>query len=57
VGPQKTIGRKLLIKARGKAKRRLVRKGKVKVHFRVTHTPAGGASASKSKSVQLIRRR
>lgn len=57
VGPQKTSGTKLLIKARGKAKRRLARKGEVKVRFRVTYTPAGGTPASKSKSVQLIKLR
>jgi hypothetical protein len=52
---QRTSGAKLLIKARGKAKRRLAGRGRVKVRFRVTYTPAGGTPASRSKSVQLIR--
>ena len=57
VARAKTSKAKLLIKARGKAKRRLARKGKMKVRFRVTYTPVGGAPASKSKSVKLIKRR
>jgi hypothetical protein len=57
VVPVRTRRARLSIKARGKAKRRLSRKGRLKARFRVTYTPVGGEPASKSKTVKLIKRR
>ena len=48
---------KLLIKAMGKAKRKLNRKGKVLVKVRVTYIPTGGAPNTKTKKVKLIEKR
>ena len=47
---------KLTIKPKGKAKKRLNRRGKAKVKAKVTYTPDGGASATKSKKIKLVRR-
>lgn len=59
----KTVGRtvrpsqegrvNLVIKARGKAKRRLKRKGRLKTRLVVSYTPAGGSTLTKSKKVTL----
>lgn len=55
VAGKRTAGVKLLIKSKGKAKRRLGRTGKVKVRLRVTYTPSGGAPNTKAKTVKLIK--
>jgi hypothetical protein len=44
---------KLLIKAKGKAKKKLNKTGKVKVKPKITFTPTGGTANSKSLSVVL----
>lgn len=44
---------KLLVKAKGKAKKALGRKGKAKVKATVTFTPAGGTAASQVKKIVL----
>jgi hypothetical protein len=48
---------KLLIKAKGKARRKLGRTGKAKVKAKVTYTPTGGAPNTLTKTVKLIKRR
>jgi hypothetical protein len=48
---------KLLIKARGAAKRKLNRTGKMKVKVKVTFTPTGGSPGTQSKRVKLIKKR
>ena len=47
----------LLIKARGKKKKRLIATGKVKLNVAVTYTPAGGSAATQSQRVKLIKKR
>jgi hypothetical protein len=47
---------KLLIKAKGKAKKKLNATGKAKVTLAVTFTPTGGDPATQSKSIKLIKR-
>jgi hypothetical protein len=47
----------LLVKAKGKAKRRLTKTGKVRVKINVTYTPTGGATSTKTKQITLIKRR
>lgn len=46
---------KLAIRAKGKAKRRLINRGKLKVHVKVGFKPEGGKPRSKSKTVKLVR--
>jgi hypothetical protein len=46
----------LAVKAAGKAKKKLRRKGKMTVEPEVTFTPAGGAPNTESTSVRLVRR-
>jgi hypothetical protein len=47
---------KLPIRAKGKAKRRLNEKGKVRVTVRVTFTPVGGTPRTRSRGIALIKR-
>ncbi|MGE5408250.1 MAG: delta-60 repeat domain-containing protein [Syntrophothermus sp.] len=47
----------LLLKAKGSAKRRLLRVGKAKVRAKVTYTPEGGVARTKAKTVKLVKRR
>ena len=47
---------KLSVKARGKAKKRLNKRGKAKVKAKVTYTPDGGTSDTKSKKIKLVKR-
>ena len=47
---------KLTVKTKGNAKKRLSKRGKAKVRARVTYRPDGGASATKSTTVKLVRR-
>ena len=47
----------LLIKARGRVKTILNKKGKVKVKIRVTFTPAGGVAAGQARSITLRKKR
>jgi hypothetical protein len=47
---------RLAIRAKGKAKRRLINRGKLKVHVKVRFKPEGGKPRSKSKTVKLARR-
>jgi DNA-binding beta-propeller fold protein YncE len=47
---------KLLIKAKGKARKKLDSTGKTKLNLLVTFTPTGGDPASQSKSVKLLKR-
>ena len=44
------------MKARGKAKKRLNKKGKAKVKAKVTYNPDGGPSDTKSKKIKLVKR-
>jgi hypothetical protein len=44
---------KLLVKARGKAKKRLNRTGRAKVKFKVTYRPRGGKPSSQIKTAKL----
>ncbi len=45
----------LLIKAKGKKKRKLNSTGKVKVKPKITYTPAGGRPITSSVKVKLIK--
>jgi hypothetical protein len=45
------------IKANGIARKKLKRKGKVKITAKITYTPTGGDSATQSESVKLKRKR
>jgi hypothetical protein len=47
---------KLLIKAKGKKKRKLNSTGKVKVWPEITYTPTGGSASTQSMKVRLIKR-
>ena len=47
---------KLLVKAKGKAKRRLNDTGKAKVKVTITYTPTGGSPASEKKAIKLRKR-
>jgi hypothetical protein len=47
---------KLLIKAKGKKKRKLNKTGKVKVYPKVTYTPTGGDPSKQSKRLKLKKR-
>jgi hypothetical protein len=46
---------KLLVKPKGKAKRKLSRRGKAKVIAVVTFTPAGGPAVAQPRSVKLVK--
>ncbi len=46
---------KLLVKPKGKAKRKLSRRGKAKVKPAVTFTPAGGPSVTQPKKIKLVK--
>lgn len=48
---------KLLVKARGKAAKRLRKRGKAKVGPEVTFTPTGGVANTQGRRVKLIRKR
>ena len=47
---------KLEIQPKGKAKKRLNKRGKAKVKAKVTYTPDGGPSDTKSKKIKLVQR-
>lgn len=47
---------KLTVAAKGKARKKLLRTGKVKVKLTLTFTPAGGTPATVTKSIQLKRK-
>jgi hypothetical protein len=47
---------KLLVKAKGSAKHKLNKTGKVKVKVKVTFTPTGGASNTQTKRIKLIKK-
>ncbi len=47
---------KLLVKAKGKAKRRLKRRGHAKVRPVVTYAPTGGPPVAKAKRLKLVRK-
>jgi hypothetical protein len=47
---------KMLVKPKGKAKRKLNRTGKVKVRVAITYTPTGGSPNSQSKRLALRKR-
>ena len=47
---------RLLIKPKGKAKRKLNRTGKLKVMAKVSYTPNGGVPNAKAKGIKLIKR-
>ena len=47
---------KLTVKAKRKAKKRLNKRGKTTVKAKVTYTPDGGASDTKSKTIKLVKR-
>jgi hypothetical protein len=59
--PSKKVGAagavRLLIRAAGRARRRLARTGAVKLKAKVTYAPVGGSASSKARPVRLIRRR
>jgi virginiamycin B lyase len=48
---------KLLVKPKGKAKRRLNGKGKATVKASVTYTPTGGSPQTERKRIKLVKRR
>ncbi len=48
---------KLLVKSKGKKRRKLNRTGKVKVKANVTYTPTGGSPNTKTRRMKLIKRR
>lgn len=48
--------RKLSIKPKGRAKRKLNRKGVAKVKAKVTYTPDGGSPSTESETVKLVKR-
>jgi Divergent InlB B-repeat domain/PKD domain len=48
---------KLLVKAKGKAAKKLKRKGKLKVTAKVRFTPTGGTPNTESKTIKLVRKR
>jgi hypothetical protein len=47
---------KLLIKSKGKKRRKLNRTGKVKVKAQVTYTPTGAIPNTQSRKVRLVKR-
>lgn len=47
----------LLIKAKGRKKRKLREKGKVKMQVNVAYTPTGGAAATQSRKLKLRKKR
>ena len=48
---------KLVVRARGKAQRSLNRKGKIRVKAKFTFTPTGGTTASRTKTLKLVKKR
>jgi hypothetical protein len=48
---------KLVVRARGKAQRSLNRKGKIRLKAKFTFTPTGGTTASRTKTLKLVRKR
>jgi hypothetical protein len=48
---------KLLVKAKGKAEKKLNKTGKVKVKANVTFIPTGGAANAHTKTVKLVKKR
>jgi hypothetical protein len=48
---------KLLVKAKGRAKRKLDRTGRVKVSVTITFTPTGGTANAQRKRIKLIKKR
>ena len=56
VAPKQAGSPKLLVKAKGKAKRKLNSAGKVKVKVKVAYTPAGGTVRTKTKTIKLVKR-
>jgi hypothetical protein len=48
---------KLALKPKGKARKKLLKKGKAKVKAAVTYTPDGGDALTRSKKVKLKRKR
>jgi hypothetical protein len=46
----------LPVKARGKAKKKLRRKGKAKVSFDVTYTPTGGSPNAQADGLKLVKK-
>ena len=46
---------KLLVKPKGKAKRRLNSKGLAKVKAKVKYTPAGGPPVTRTKRIKLLK--
>jgi hypothetical protein len=55
-GPHGVETVKLAVEAKGKAKKKLSRKGTAKVKLEVTFTPTGGDPSTQAKAVKLIRR-
>jgi hypothetical protein len=47
----------LLVKAKGKSRRKLGRTGSAKLKVAVTFTPSGGDPATQSRTVKLLKRR
>ena len=47
---------KLLVKPKGKARKKLNKKGKAKVQATVTYTPIGGEPDTESKRIKLLKR-
>ena len=47
----------LLIKAKGRKKRKLKKNGKVKLNVGITYTPTGGDPATQSLKVKLRKKR
>jgi uncharacterized delta-60 repeat protein len=54
--PKRAGSPKLLVKAKGKAKRKLNSAGKVKVKVKVVYTPVGGTVRTKTKTIKLVKR-
>jgi hypothetical protein len=53
---QNGIEVELTVKPRGKAKKKLNRKGKAKVKAKVTYTPDGGTPNTEAKKIKLVKR-
>ncbi len=48
---------RILIRARGSARKRLIKRGRVKLELSLAFTPSGGDTATKHKRVTLLKRR
>jgi hypothetical protein len=46
---------RLRVKARGGAKKRLIRRGKAKVAVQVSFSPVGGTPSTATKKIKLVR--